>query len=265
MLGAAALAAALAPGGGWGQEPETRPPLEGWTGPRRGPGMVLDEKGGWRPPTPADALAVFRGEPGVRLPIGWDRGDPALAVLRQEYEFRPAAELDALANALADLILASDSEPEHMSDEYYLQRDAFKTLRWAVWSGRGTPHPGSFDALVRVYETLAARALAGGGTDPIVELRRERPGGLLRVSSALWSIFSADMRGRGADYLLAIVAAAEPPNPEDWPNQWQTLWCDAAHIVRLGTGLPPEENPRRAELPDLALDDEMFYQLCNRH
>ena len=87
-------------------------------------------------------------------------------MLRQEYESRPAAELGALANDIADLILASD--PEDGTEEHSLQSDAFRVLRSAARDGgRGAPHPGSFDALVRVYETVAAEALAG---------RRDRPG-----------------------------------------------------------------------------------------
>ena len=258
MLWAAALAVLLAPGGGLGQEREDGPPGER----RPGPGMVLDEDGGLRVPTPADALGALRGDPDVPLPTWVQRFEPALAVLRQEYESRSAAELDGLANALADLILASD--PEDMTEEYYVQRDAFRVLSTAARGGRGPAHPGSFDALVRVYETMVAETLAGGGTDPVAELARHRPGGYSRLSSALRSIYRVDEAGRGADYLLAVVAASEPPKLEDWPAFPYSLWCTAASILR-GTGLPPERNPRRAELPDTALDDDMFYQLCRRH
>ncbi|WP_420441991.1 hypothetical protein [Candidatus Palauibacter sp.] len=258
MLGAAALAVLLASSGGLAQEPEYRP------SGRLGPGMVLDEDGGWRPPTPADALGALRGDPDVVLPVGVKRFEPVLAVLQQEYGPHPAAELDALANGLADMILASD--PEDMTDEYHLQFEAFSVLTAAASGGRFTPHPGSFDALVRVYETIAAEALAGGGTDPVEELeRRSGPRGASRLRSALTRIFQADEAGRGADYVLAVVAASEPPKLEDWHGLPSSLWCAAAKIVRDGGGLPPEENPRRAELPDSALDDEMFYQLCRYH
>ena len=257
MLGAAALAFLLAPGGGLGQE--DRPPGER----RLGPGMVLDEDGGSRVPTLADALGAMRGDPDVALPVGVQRFDPALAVLRQEYGPRPAAELDELANALADLILASD--PEYMTDEYDIQDEALGVLSTAAAGGRGRAHPGSFDALVRVYEMIAAEALADGGTDPVAELAGRRPGGSRRLFSALTRIFQADRAGRGADYLLAVVEASEPPRLEDWPAFPHSLWCDAASLVRSGAGAPPEENPRRGELPDTALDDDMFYQLCRRH
>ncbi|WP_420442073.1 hypothetical protein [Candidatus Palauibacter sp.] len=261
MLGAAALAVLLAPGGGLGQEREDRPPsVAGYV-----KGMVLDGAGGWRAPTPADALRALRGDPDVLPHLDGDLGSTALTVLRQELESRPAAELDALANTLADLILASE-DSDIVSEEYGFQRNIFSVLAYAARAdGRGTPHPGSFDALVRVYETIAAEALAGGGTDPVAEIARRRPGDSWRVRGALRSIFRADRAGRGADYLLAVVAASEPPKLKDWPAFPHSLWCDAADIIRAGAGAPPEENPRRADLPDSVLDDEMFYQLCRRH
>ena len=94
-----------------------------------------------------------------------------------------------------------------------------------------------------------------------------RPGASSRLRRALAIIFQSDRAGRGGDYLLAIIAANEPPDPhrDNWYEFPHSLWCDAADIVRFGVGAPPEENPRRAELPDGALDDERFYQLCNRH
>ena len=263
MLGAVALLALLAPGGVMGQEREDRPPSA--AGYVRG--MVLDGAGGWRAPTPADALRALRGDPDVLPHLDGDLGSPAITVLRQELESRPAAELDELAHALADLILTSE-DPDITSEEYGLQRDIFSVLAYAArTSGRGTPHPGSFDALVRVYETLVAEALAGGGTDPVAEITRRRPGGSLRVWGALRSIFRADRDGRGADYLLAVIAASKPPEREtgDWHPSPDSLWCVAASIVRSGAGAPPEENPRRGELPDIALDDDMFYQLCGLH
>ncbi|WP_420441995.1 hypothetical protein [Candidatus Palauibacter sp.] len=261
MLGAAALAVLLAPGGGLGQEREDRPPsVAGYV-----KGMVLDGAGGWRAPTPADALRALRGDPDVLPHLDGDLGSTALTVLRQELESRPAAELDALANTLADLILASE-DSDIVSEEYGFQRNIFSVLAYAARAdGRGTPHPGSFDALVRIYETAVAKALADGGTDPVKELKRRRgPSGFAVLTRALRSILNADRTGRGADYVLAVVDASEPPDLEDtWPTRPGSLWCEAAHIMRFNTGRG--DHPRKGELPALALDDEMFYQLCGYH
>lgn len=265
-VGALILAALLAPHGGVAQERESRLPREILLGL----GPVLDEDGERRLPTPADALRAFwqteiLPREGAELASS-ARTYPAIAVLRQEFERHPTVELDALANALADSILAYEA-PENMTEEYRLQGDIFSTLRAAAsGGGYGIPHSGSFDALVRIYETIVATALADGGTDPVEELnRRNGPGGTVQLRRALRSIFWADMEGRGADYVLAVVAASEPPDLEDtWPIRPGSLWCEAANIVRYGDG-PTEENPRRNELPPLALDDEAFYQLCGYH
>lgn len=247
MPGFATLAALLATGVAAGQEPEAR-----------------RTDGGWRPPTPADALQIMREDPAA-LPVGARRQELATAVLQQRFERRPQAELDGLANALADLILDSEV-PEDMTGQYYLERDIFVTLWAAARGGDHTPHPGSFDALVRIYETLVAEALAGGGTDPVEEIvRRSGWRGTSRLSRALRSILNADPHGRGADYLLAVVAESDLPKRDPWGRRPASLWCDAANILRQGGGLRPEENPRRAELPELALDDEMFYQRCGYH
>ncbi|MDE0258348.1 MAG: hypothetical protein OXR82_08145 [Gammaproteobacteria bacterium] len=262
VLGVVALTALLASGEGVAQERDR--PQEAQVGP----GMVLDEDGGRRLPKPADALRAFWDPSILPHPENWAaRTQPAIAVLRQEYERYPATELDALAAALADSILASEV-PEDMTEEYRLQDDIFWTLRLAaIGDGDrdGAPHTGSFDALVRIYETIVARALADGGTDPVEELERSRgPSGDWQLTSALQAIFSADRTGRGADYVLAVVAANEPPNIEDvWPMRLGSLWCEAADIVRQNSGRG--DHPRKGELPPLAQDDEMFYQLCGYH
>ena len=260
VLGVLALAALLVPSEGVAQERER--PQETPVGP----GLVLDEDGGWRLPTPTDALRAFWEPSILPHPENWAaRSQPAIAVLRQEYERHPTEELDALANALADSVLASEA-PEDMTEEYYLEVDIFTTLNSAARAGGyGTAHAGSFEALVRIYETVVARALADGGTDPVEELRRRGgPRGASRLREALWTIFSADRTGRGAEYVLAVVAASEPPSIEDvWPIRPGSLWCEAANVVRKNSGLG--DHPRKDELPPLALDDEMFYQLCGYH
>ena len=260
-LGAIVFTALLTPSKGVTQERQSIPEEV-----LVGPGLVLDEDGNERWPTPDDALRALR-DPSI-LPPGVTRLGPAGSVLGQEYERRRPTELDALANALADVILTSEGfDMTDDRDEYDLQRGILSTLGSAASGGeRGTPHPGSFDALIRVYETLVAEALADGGTDPVEELeRRKGPGYGWRLKSALRWIFLADMVGRGANYVLAVVAATEPPNLEEtWPMRPGSLWCEAADIVRFGDG-PTEENPRRGELPAAALDDEAFYQLCGYH
>lgn len=80
------------------------------------------------------------------------------AILRQALGQDPAIDLDGLADALADMILA-DRSPEGR-----VRRNAAAALRWASSTTTtdygGTPHAKSLDALVRVYETRVAQVLA---------------------------------------------------------------------------------------------------------
>ena len=55
---------------------------------------------------------------------------------------------------------------------------------------RGVPVPEAFDALVRIYETLAERALAEGGDDPFLEAARAALG------AGLPSVAGRACRGR---------------------------------------------------------------------
>ncbi len=91
-------------------------------------------------PTVREALAALETE---------DKFDPAVSILRQTFGSRPAAELAALADRLA----------ETMADNTLCQ-DVWSNARMALWgaadpSGReaGTPYPPAFDILVRAHES----------------------------------------------------------------------------------------------------------------
>ena len=258
------LAAVLAPSASTAQNERSR------LGPN---GMVLDEDGGWRFPTSADALNLLREEL---------VGRSAQSVLRQEFEFRPRSELDALADSLADILLAGD--PEYGSQAYEIQRAAASALltsatgvKWWIaalseWSEDipGTPHAGAFDALVRVYETRAARALADGGTDPFKEAYKMGSGGpgpgYSYLNEALSNVYWADPAGRGGDYLLSLLETAEPPEPEDYDDYLPThgLWCQAAHMLRGDDWFAPLPGGRLSELPAIARNGESFLARCKR-
>ena len=184
------------------------------------PGMLLDGRQ-WRIPTDQEALQALTFERDE-----WDLLDgqnvhrPIASILRQAFGPRPEAELDALANDLADRILADESMQGRV------RRNAATALRAAARRGDpgwGTPHRGSVRALVRVYETLAAEALAGtGGNDPILEAaRRWLPqDGWPRaryhlLTSALFDVLWSDPEGFGRDYVLDLIGRNEPP-PRCW-------------------------------------------------
>ena len=138
------------------------------------PGLVLDEGGGWRVPT-AD---------------------------------------EALVESLVDMALV---DAEFSSREHRLGSRAYSALMDARGNAShlgGTPYAEAFDALVRLYETRAARLLAGGGEDPFREAHRAGPCVAAEgLAGALISVYLADPEGRGQDYVRALFEASEPFPP----------------------------------------------------
>ena len=181
-------------------------PAAGQAGPRPADGMVLDD-GEWRYPTVEEALHVLTLGRGEWRPLRTQEVHrPITAILRQLWGHDPAADLDGLADALADMILA-DRSPEGR-----VRRNAARALRAAASPGSdygGTPHPKSFDALVRVYVTRTAQVLAAsGGEDPFREARGSQ--GVL-LSMSLSDVYWADREGRGRDYVLELHERSNPP------------------------------------------------------
>ena len=282
LSGALALAVLLWPSGAEGQEIWLIHP----------DGRVRAEDGGWRAATPADALRMLREDSG--LLASWRGSGPsggaspsrvAKAVLRQVHEPRSPEELDALAGALAEILEATAAEDRY-SEMYLAAKEALYAAAKRDPEIPGTPHDGSFDALVRVYETLAARALADGGTDPFKEtppVDRDARNGLgssnpeySHLRNALRSIYSVRPQTEGGDYLLALVEAAEPPEP--YTRNGASVWCEAVDLLRgpsrvrhLPDGRLEEEpvlNPRwpgrMSELPEIARDPRSVLSRCNR-
>ncbi len=206
-------------------------------GPPPARGMVADDGGEWRSPTVEEALHALtlehRGEwrPLRRQAVH----SPMAAILRQALGRDPAMDLDALADALADMILADRSPEGHV------RRNAAAALRAASSPTTpdygGTPHARSLDALIRVYETRAAQVLAAsGGEDPFLEAQGNH-GELLSLS--LFDIIGADPEVRGRDYVLGIQQRSNPPpeycgqdrkqlTREDRAMcRWDSTWCIA--------------------------------------
>ena len=116
---------------------------------------------------------------------------------------------------------------------------------------RGVPYDGAFDALVRIYETLAAQALSEGGSDPFAEADRRTPYGDWKLRGALHSIYLADMSGRGADYLLAVFRGSEKPPPpcEGARCVHGSAWCAAGDIL-VSAGIRGRDPLRALEPPE---------------
>ena len=285
VLAAVALAGLLAPDALPAQERERGEP--GWA-----PGLVLDEGGGWRVPTADEALRALRGEPTPpRGPA--PENSLVVALLRGEHGPRPQAEREALVEALVDMAMV---DAESSSREHRLRSRAYSALARAQRDAShlgGTPYPEAFDALVRLYETRAARLLAGSGEDPFREAYRAGPhvaaAGLV---IALGRVYRADPDGRGRDYVRALFEASEPfPPPvcrrgagilvagpdggftaesreryEEWralpecPRPYNpSVWCEAGRYLMYEPGAI---RPRRPDDVADPPDPEAFEELC---
>ena len=283
VFAAVALAGLLAPNALPAQERET--------GEREwAPGLVLDEGGGWRVPTAVEALRALRGDWSLLDDPDPDNS-PAVALLREEHGPRTQAEQEALVDALVDILLI---DAEFSSDEFLVRSKAYATLSTAQRHAsylRGTPYSEAFDALVRVYETRAARVLAGGGDDPFREAYRIGPSlAASGLVGALISVYSADPEGRGRDYVRALFEASEPlPAPvcrrgsimlmvgpdgeyintdqyETWLAQPEcpkpynpSVWCEAGRFLMYEPGA---SRPRRPDDVADPPDPEVFEELC---
>lgn len=192
-------------------------------------GMVVDGNT-WRNPTVGEVLRLLGMDKDEAYPLlyGQNVERPAIAILRQELEPRGEAELDALANTVADMILA-DQTPEgriRSNASWVLQAAARDDVSYG-----GTPHAGSFDALVRIYETRAAEVLADtGGNDPFLAAERS---GTTYYGLSLYHIFRTDTVGRGRDYVLAVHRSSDPPpdncqrggGPRSEQDVLERPWC----------------------------------------
>ncbi|MDE2762844.1 MAG: hypothetical protein OXQ94_14695 [Gemmatimonadota bacterium] len=185
---------------------------------RTAAGMVYDGNQ-WRNPTIAEALRLLgmEREEAWTLVYTHDVSRPAIAILRQTLETRPEAELDEFANKIADLMVANTTWTLWSNAE----RSLIAATRADYSHYGGTPHRGSFDALVRVYEEAPTY------------------GNLLAVRHA-------DPQGRGRDYVLGVQrGSSKPPlclppesrDDEPWPRFCEdnspssTTWCRAGSVL----------------------------------
>ena len=282
---AVALAGFLAPDALSAQEREIGE--VGWV-----PGLVLDEGGGWRVPTADEALRALRGDPTPsRGPA--PENSLVVALLRGEHGPRPESERAGLVEALVEIAMV---DAESSSREHLLRSRAYAALARAQRDAShlgGTPYPEAFDALVRLYETRAARLLAGGGEDPFREGYRSGPSlAARRLGGALGRVYLADPEGRGRDYVRALFEASEPfpppvcrrgsvflvvgPDGEytaesreryeahralpECPRPYNpSVWCEAGRYLMFEPGAT---RPRRPDDVADPPDPEAFKELC---
>ena len=195
-------------------------------------------------------------------------GDAAADLLRQVHGPMTADEIAVLIDALVEMTLAVDigqwpnSEVSDASwalvyaaqhPGSYVEHSEYVGVR--EYPRPGESVPGAFDALVRIYETRVARALATGGDDPFMEAAfrdeassRTPTGGRttfegLQLNSALRYLFGADLGpdGRGWAYVLALFERSNPPckeydgapEPPDCTIGPGSTWCAAGRLLHM--------------------------------
>ena len=217
-------------------------------------GKVRDGDG-WRNPTIDEALRLLGmerevGEAWTLLLGGQNVFRPAVAILRQELEDRPEAELDEFAARIADMSLADTTRLGRVRDN---AQDALRRATSTDYRYGGTPHRRSFDELVRVYETTAALVLEEtGGTDPFLEASQSERHYDYHGDNfmTLFRIYGSDPEGRGRDYVLGVQRGSARPPPcirparrddEPWPEFCErnlprnTTWCRAGQVLHGDT------------------------------
>ena len=193
-------------------------------------------------------------------------GHDAVRVLRQEDGPGTTEEIGAVIEALVEMALSECADRGCAGAREAgraLTRAARRPGVYVDGSGYltaddlgGVPVPEAFDALMRIYETLAERALAAGGDDPFMEAAwRDHEGRTpdgdyttfeqWGLYGSLQDIFDADPApgGRGWAYVLALFERSKPPcredhgppEPPDCTVGPGSAWCAAGDLLHQNT------------------------------
>ncbi len=80
----------------------------------------------------------------------------------------------------------------------------------------------------------------------------------VQLGSVLRDIFAADPERRGADYVVALIEASEPPESGEYNGPAPTLWCRAVDaLYQVGKG-------RVTLMREVAGDEEFILSRCNQ-
>ena len=216
-------------------------------------GMLM-ERGAWQAPNPTTALrALMEQAPGSTAAVERQGHHAAVAVLRQSFEQRSAAELDAFAGELLRLM---------REGTWWQQTDARMALVAAADEhGAGVPYAGAVDAFVQLYESFAdkagkeAKAALGGVFDAggveqvreVFEASEQPPACVLTQRKRPLLDPEGNVR-RDANGEVMY----EPPPANRCPNPPST-WCNAGFLLLYGD----EAGPLRG-----APDQDLYRRLC---
>ena len=217
-------------------------------------------------PTAEDVL--LRLTSGEDSAVRRKASDDATELLRQEHGPMTAEEIAVLIEALVEVALAADIDHYLYGENHaswaliyaarrpgsYVERSGY--IGVDEYPEPGEPVPEAFDALVRIYETRVARALASSGDDPFLEAAfrgeaRRTPTGErttfeeFHLYDALRYLFAADLGpdGRGWAYVLALFKRSKPPckerdgapEPPDCTVGPGSAWCAAGRLLHMTT------------------------------
>lgn len=216
-------------------------------------GMLM-ESGAWQAPNPTTALrALMEQTPGSTAAAERQGHHAAVAVLRQTFEQRSAAELHAFADDLLRLM---------REGAWWQQTDARMALLAAAGEhGTGIPYAGAVDAFVQLYESFTDRASEGakaalgavfdaGGVEQVREVfeASEPPPAcvLTQRKRPLLDPEGNVRRDANGDVVY------EPPPANRCPNPPST-WCNAGFLLLHGD----EAGPLRG-----APDQDLYRRLC---
>lgn len=204
-----------------------------------GPGVASGQEAERLPANPATAASVLAD---LRAPYAPDLDYEQLPqvraarLLKQRYEARSRAELDAFADELVRIVLEGRVEGYSLSMAGDAARNVLAAS--AIQGEKGeTPYEGAADALHRIWE---------------VEARTAPPGERWDYYGALRALYRTEPQGRGRDLLYAEIAAAEVPTwsdarpwkPGDTPDEpvlrGSTPWCTLVKAVWRHWTLDPQ-------------------------
>ena len=234
-----------------------------------GAGTVRDADGSHRLPTLDEAiraLTMKQGEP--IFGKGQNPDDLLVAMLRQTFERRSRAELDAIADAAVELALSVDDYDGMM--RVSLASWALIHSQRPTRKGDGIPYAGALEALVRIYETRVER-LVDNAADPFKEMAVKRLDGTLTGDDILPSYALSRLYGAtgGRAYVRELFERSEPPPvcPEVWlasegpppgcPTPPGSTWCETG-VLLFNRDWNLRENGPNPAAP------EGFYERCSR-
>lgn len=179
-------------------------------------GMIFKD-GGFVNPTEEDALEQF---------IGKGNREPALAILTQTLDSRPASMLDALADNLVRIMLDDDDSLVRLDARFLLEK--------AAHGFGGTPYTRMQQVFIDLYEASSDEKMAGRNLQSVyasgrpdyvrnVHASAAKPEKACTIRGVQWSIITAD----------GIVSDEPELKEEDICPYKQNTWCMSGKILVL--------------------------------